>query len=102
MSEFVINNKKAYTEVYKIIVNLTENELKKIPSSLIQGLKANMDLNYNFRFDINKPLECQNISQEAKLMLAVIFRNYLSTEQQREKILNFEKSKEYQLEQEAR
>lgn len=102
MSELIINNKNVYTEVYKILINLTENELKKIPSSLIQGLKEKMNLNYNFVFDINKPLECQNISDEAKLMLAVIFRDYLATEEQRKKILTFEKNKELQIEQEAR
>lgn len=102
MSELVKNNKKIYAEVYKILVNLTEAELSKIPSSLIYGLKTNMDYTYNFYFDINKPLEYQNISNKTKLMLAVIFRDYLSTEKQREKILNFERTKELQLEQEAR
>lgn len=35
-------------------------------------------------------------------MQSSIFRDYLSTEKQREKILNFERTKELQLEQEAR
>ena len=82
--------------------------------NVLRAEQVNEDISMNITFPgitedtssyvsiVKKALEYQNISNKTKLMLAVIFRDYLSTEKQREKILNFERTKELQLEQEAR
>ncbi|MBR1540680.1 MAG: hypothetical protein IJ629_05965 [Clostridia bacterium] len=95
-------NRMAYTEVYTILNSLSEKEKVQLPNNLISQLEKNMDSNYHFKFNISAPLECQNISKKAKIILAVIYRDYLASEKQKNKIRAFEKAKKVQINEEAR
>ena len=55
-----------------------------------------MKKDYNFKIDENKPIEDQNLSKEAKAVLANIFKKYWATDYQRERI---EAKEKYDLEQ---
>ena len=53
---------------------------------MIDTLKKKMDENYDFKVDINKSFEEQNLLDETKAILANIFRDYWATPYQKERI----------------
>ena len=80
----------AFTEVYEILQFLEKDEFAKIPLSLIDIIKNNRNKNYSFSLDLNRKLKEQKILPETKAILFNIFRDYLSTEKQRQKIINWQ------------
>ena len=48
------------------------------------------DKEYIFVYDFNKPIDEQDISTEAKIMLAKIYKDYLCSDEEREKWKEFE------------
>lgn len=72
---------KAYTEVYSVLCSIDKKDFDKIPKSVIEYLKKNMDRLYNYKFD-NRNL---NISRRACAILVDIYMKYICNE--KEKIL---------------
>lgn len=91
-----------YTEVIAVLNELPQEDFNKIPQKVINFLISKRNLKYDFYIDINIPLEDQNISEKAKMILAIIFRDYLATDKQKEKILNFENAERIRLDNKAR
>lgn len=81
------NYQKAYKEVIEILKFVPKESVNKIPQTMLDTFKAKMDKNYNFKVDINKNFEEQELLEETKAILANIFRNYWATDYQREQIL---------------
>ena len=77
---------KAYKEVYEIVKHLSEEDFNKIPKEVIKTLHSNMDKDYEFYINF-EDLQNQETLNETKLLLAIIFRDYLATEKQKEKIM---------------
>lgn len=50
-----------------------------------------MNPNYVFKYDMYKDLDSQNVSTKAKTIIAILFRDYWATEEQRNKIIEYEK-----------
>ena len=92
----------AYTEVLEVLRYVPKEDVDKIPKEKIEFYKNNMDNNYNFKIDTSKSFEEQELSEKAKIVLAIIFRDYWATQEQREKILKKEKYDLEQLELEKR
>ena len=82
----VSNFPNAYKEVYTILENVREEDLKSIPKEFLDMLKKDMNNNHQFTFDINKEFKQQKILRETKAILAYIFINYWANEKQNEKI----------------
>ncbi len=80
------NYSKAYKEVVEILKYLPEENVNKIPKELIDTLNSQMDINYNFKVDLEKSFENQKILDETKAIFAIIFRDYWATSQQKERI----------------
>lgn len=74
----------AYAQVEKIISLLPEKQKKQIPSKTMMFLKENKDDRMAIRKDI--PLENQDITDEAKAIIANLYRDYLAEESERETI----------------
>ena len=49
--------------------------------------ETNANKNYKFQYDATLTLDEQNISKRAKAIIAILFRDYWATSEQREKIL---------------
>lgn len=90
----------AYKEVIEILKYTKEEDVNKIPKYRILLWKKNMKKDYDFKVDVNKPIEEQNLSLEAKAILANIFKKYWATDFQKEKIEAKEKYDFEQLEKE--
>ena len=90
----------AYREVIEILKYTNTDDVNKIPSDKILLWRDNMKEDYNFEIDEEKPLAEQNISKEARAILANIFKQYWATDYQKERIEAKEKYDMEQLEKE--
>ena len=82
--------KNAYTEVYEIIKQLDEEEYNKIPSEVIKTIEENRNTEYEFDLDEDIELKDQELLPETKAILFNLFRDYLSTAEQKEKIIKMQ------------
>lgn len=76
------SNKKAISEVNKILEQLNEDSLKKIPQKLLKEIQENATI----QVDYIKPklaLEELKLEKETKEMLAVISYNYFCNDEER-------------------
>lgn len=100
MVESIKNNSinNAYTEVYDIILHLDENLKKKIPSKFIEIIKENRNINYSVNIDYSKKIVEQNVLHDTKVILSVIYRDFLVDSETKIKLKNEDKlltEKEY-------
>ena len=73
----------AYTEVLDILKYISKEDYEKIPKSKIKVFEENSNKNYNFTYDESKTLEEQNVSEITKAIIAILFRDYWATKEQR-------------------
>ena len=85
------NYKNAFKEVYVILDSLVEEDYKKIPPELIETIYRNMNQDYKYELDEEQELSTQKMLPETKAILFNIFRDYLSTEEQKKKIIRMQK-----------
>ena len=97
-----IEHANAYSEVLEVLKNIEEEDYLKIPQEKIEVFKEFSNKEYDFKFDPNKSLDEQNVSEIARIVLAILFRDYIATEEQKRKILNYQKKAEEILEEEKR
>lgn len=80
----------AYTEVYTILQDLNEEEYNKIPSEVINTIKNNRNIEYKCELEEGLELKEQKLLPETKAVLFNLFRDYLSTPVQKEKIIKMQ------------
>lgn len=81
----------AYKEVIEVLKYTKREDVDKIPQCKIVLWKQNMKKDYNFKIDPKKTLEEQNLSKEAKAIIANIFKKYWATDYQKQRILEKER-----------
>ncbi len=86
----------AYKEVIEVLKYTKREDVNKIPKYRILLWKTNMKKDYDFKIDTSKTLEEQNLSKEAKAIIANIFKKYWATDYQKERI---EAKEKYDIEQ---
>ncbi len=86
----------AYREVIEVLKYTKREDVNKIPKYRILLWKTNMKKDYDFKIDTSKTLEEQNLSDEAKAIIANIFKKYWATDYQKERI---EAKEKYDMEQ---
>ena len=89
------NRKNAYQEAYTILQELDEEEYSKIPPEVIQALKENRNEEYYYEVDEDTELKYQPMLPETKAVLFNIFRDYLATPEQKEKIRKIKKKESF-------
>lgn len=80
------NRINAYTEVWAILNSLEKTEYNKIPKEVIEVIRKNKNEEYKFELNDNIELEEHTLLEETKAILFNLFRDYLSTPEQKEKI----------------
>lgn len=91
-----IEYKIAYSEVLEILKYISKEEFNKVPKDMLEMFKANASNNNEFVYNPRKTLQEQNVSETARTIIAVLFRDYWATENQKEKILkkqNYDREK---------
>ena len=81
----------AYKEVLEILKAIPVEDYNKIPQSKIDLFTKNANQEYNFEYNPSLTLDEQNTSKIAKTIIAILFRDYWATDEQRAKILAKEK-----------
>lgn len=88
MDKVIDKNACAYKEIYEILKMLPKELVNAIPIKLIKFFYDNMDKNH--KFNVTKESIEENMLEETKVILAILFRDYWATQEQKEKILNFQ------------
>ncbi len=81
------NRKNAYTQVYNILSYLNEEEYNKIPPEVIEAIKLNRNEEYIYEIDEDVELKDQEMLPQTKAILFNLFKDYLATTEQKEKII---------------
>lgn len=84
------NRRNAYTEVYTIFQDLNEEEYNKIPPEIIEAIRTNRNEKYEYELDENLELKDHQMLPETKAILFNLFRDYLATPEQKEKIIRMQ------------
>lgn len=84
------NRKNAYTEVYTILEDLNEEEYNKIPPEVIEAIRVNRNEQYEYELDEDLELQEHQMLPQTKAILFNLFRDYLATPEQKEKIIRMQ------------
>ena len=76
--------RNAFKEVDEILKYTDIDLVNKIPKKFINFLRANMNNDYEFNVQEGLHLNKQNLSEEANNILALIYRDYWATEEEKE------------------
>lgn len=97
-----IEYRKAFKEVYEILKYVSDEDLKKIPSEILIMIKENMQLDYNYKMNDICDFQNQEISEIAKAILSIIYRDYWATKEEKNNIRIQEFNERNIIEQEKR
>ena len=97
-----IQKNKAYTQVLEVLNFIKVEDYYKVPKELICALEKNKDEDDKFKYDSSKDFLDQNVSSEAKLILAIFFKRYWATDAQKQKIRSYEINKMSELKEEKK
>lgn len=92
----------AYSEVLEILKYISKEDYDKIPKNKINLFNKNANKNHKFQYDPLHTLDEQNVSKRTTAIIAILFRDYWATDEQRNKIKAFQNNKRYQVEEENR
>ncbi len=93
---------RALKEVYVILENSEEKIKRKIPENFKLFVSKNMDKEYIPNISFNNEIWEDTIMEETQQILAIIYRDYLVTKEEREKLLKEESEEEKRIEQKLR
>ncbi len=99
----MINNlNQAMYEVNIILNNTDKSLVQLIPEKVLNFIKENAQKQKEFVYDKNKKLKDQEISNITRGVIALIYRDYFCTEEQRKRYNDYYKKLKEQLELEKR
>lgn len=93
-----VEYKIAYNEVLEILKYISKEEYNKIPQNIIKTFKLNASSENNFRYNPNKTLQEQNVSETTRTIIAILFRDYWATNEQKEKIISVQNKEREKIE----
>lgn len=79
--------KQALSEVYAIVNHFDHSLFEKIPNSLINFVKNNRDINYHVNIDFTKTINEQELLRETRVILSLMYRDYICSEEERKAII---------------
>lgn len=84
------NYNNAYAEVYTILNCLNREDYNKIDTKVLQTIERCRNRDYEYNFDCTKDIHSQEYLPETRAILFNIFRDYLATPKQKEKIIRYQ------------
>lgn len=85
---------QAFSEVNEILSYLSKENYNKIPKEVIDAIEKNKDDDYVFFIDTTIPFEEQEILEESKAILFNIYKDYLSNDEIKDKIIELQKEEQ--------
>lgn len=86
-----VDYSNAYSEVLEVLNYVSIEEYNKIPKKFIVYMEENCDENNEFVYNIALPFNRQAISEEAKNILAMIYRLFWATDQKKKELNKMDK-----------
>lgn len=87
-----MNNKKycdAMAEILYYFNGIDENEIKRVPTKLMDYFRENATKDYICNFDYNKPLKELNLKDETKALIGMVYINYIcDSKEEKQKIIS--------------
>ena len=77
---------QAFSEVYDVINHMSKEMQEKIPKNFVNLIKDNRDLDFKFYIDYSIDIK-EQLLEETKVILSLIYRDYLCDKEKREKLL---------------
>ena len=84
MNEVVYKN--ALYEVYEILTYINEQSRNKIPNKLIEYIKENKSVEYEFEINKNITIEKQKLLPETEAFITIIYRDYICPKDKRDEL----------------
>ncbi len=81
---------KAYIEVLEILKLIPKEEYDKVPNYIIDNMENEKDASYDFQLGDIEDFQKQELLEETIAILAVLFRDYWATDEQRKRIKEIE------------
>lgn len=78
--------KQSFCELYEIFLHMEKALYDKIPKSFINIVKENKDPNYECKIDFTKSINDQKLLKKTRAILSLIYRDYLCSDEEREKL----------------
>lgn len=78
---------KAYAELDQILRHSSEDVIKVIPKSLFDFLQNHMDKTWRCKLDFSKELKDMDLLRETLALLALVYRDFICSEEEREEIV---------------
>ena len=77
---------KVFKELSEIFKYIPEEQMKKIPDELVKKIEEKKDNGYNYEVIHIEDFQNQNMLKETRAVLAVLYRDYWASEEERKKI----------------
>jgi len=84
------NMGQALAEVYDIIQHLDDNYKTKISKKMIDFLDNHKDSTYEVKIDYTKSIANQDLLQETRAILSILYRDYLCSKEEKEALKRIE------------
>ena len=94
--------REAFAEVLEVLKNSNQNIIEKIPKKFITFLSQNKDNNYIVKIDFTDANWDDSIKQETQAILALVYRDYIVSPEERTRLLAEEKEEQIRIENELR
>lgn len=93
---------KVYKELYEIFKYLPEELADKVPLEIINQIKNKMDKDYLYEVNHISDFRNQSMMKETRAMLAIFYRDYWSSEDERKEIIENERKEMLRSEEEKK
>lgn len=88
-------NNDVYKEVFTTLSFFNNDIIDKIPSNVIETIgKLSLNSNGNFSIDTGKSLKTQDISEDGKNLISLIYYTYIANEDEKKELLKLWKENE--------
>lgn len=86
--EKMVDKKDLYKEVITVLSYFNKDIIKKIPTNVFSNLvEMAADSKIEVSIDVTKGLEAQDISQECKDMISLIYYNYIADNDEKKELI---------------
>lgn len=82
---------QSYTEVVTILNSLPKRDFARIPKEKLEFYNAKMDRNYEYKLDSKKSFAEQKMLPITEAILAILYRDYLANEEEKQEIIKQDK-----------
>ena len=83
----LLNDRQSFSDISIIIKMMSPYMQSRISNKFIQFIEENKDPSYHSSIDVTQPLENQNLSHNTKVLLALIYRDFLCSKTERKNFI---------------